>query len=255
MNLSAILDLFRRAVGNKHFRLRDALGNSRETPGVAKQVALRAFLDHAVPGVGLTVSGSPRELRLYFTMGVVTAFSGVQITSSMGAAIPTSGPVNDPSDQQIVIVRFKRALPPDTYTVSWHGLWASELGQIPVHGFLSGRCVVRNKSVWQAYCGGCCRLIDSMPSVVVSCYSCCFCCASFALYSSIAALISGAAGATGRVPITQALAQGHQVTAFVRTPAKFDLNHARPNVVQGDVADAAAVERRPFRTSPKKRQK
>jgi methionine-rich copper-binding protein CopC len=80
----------------------------------------RAFLDHAVPGVGLTVSGSPRELRLYFTMGVITAFSGVQITSSTGAAIPTSGPVNDPSDQQIVIVRFRRALPPDTYTVSWH---------------------------------------------------------------------------------------------------------------------------------------
>jgi methionine-rich copper-binding protein CopC len=78
-----------------------------------------AFLDHAVPGVGLTVSGSPRELRLYFTQGVVTAFSSVQVTSSAGAAIAASRPVSDPSDQQILIVRLGRALPPGTYTVSW----------------------------------------------------------------------------------------------------------------------------------------
>ncbi|MGH6935072.1 MAG: copper resistance protein CopC [Methylocella sp.] len=79
----------------------------------------RAWLDHAVPAVGSTVSGSPRELRLYFTMGVATAFSGVQLTSSMGAPIPTSRPASDPSDPQIVIVRFKRPLSRGTYTVSW----------------------------------------------------------------------------------------------------------------------------------------
>jgi len=79
-----------------------------------------AFLDHAVPGVGLEVSGSPRELRLYFTQGVVTAFSGVSVTSDGGASIPCGRPVNDPSDQQIVIVRLGHALNPGTYTVSWH---------------------------------------------------------------------------------------------------------------------------------------
>ena len=106
--------------------------NRREFIGTGGTIALvaspsralaqrgRAWLDRAVPGVGLTVSGSPRELRLYFTMGVVTAFSGVQITSSTGAPIPASRLVNDPSDQQIVIVRFKRALSRGTYTVSWH---------------------------------------------------------------------------------------------------------------------------------------
>src|SRR5262245_21986650 len=36
-------------------------------------------------------------------------------------------------------------------------------------------------------------------------------------------VIFGAAGATGRALVTQALTKGHQVTAFVRTPAKFDL--------------------------------
>jgi methionine-rich copper-binding protein CopC len=79
-----------------------------------------AFLDHAVPGVGLTVSGSPRELRLHFDLGVVADLSSVQVITSTGAAIPVSKPVNDPSDQQIVIVRLGRALPPGTYTVTWH---------------------------------------------------------------------------------------------------------------------------------------
>ena len=78
------------------------------------------ILDHAVPGVGLIVSGSPRELTLYFDLGVVADLSSVQIITSSGAAIPVSKPVNDPSDQQIVIVRLGRALPPGTYTVSWH---------------------------------------------------------------------------------------------------------------------------------------
>jgi hypothetical protein len=41
-----------------------------------------AVLDHAVPGVGLTVSGPVREVRLYFTIGAIAASSSVQIISS-----------------------------------------------------------------------------------------------------------------------------------------------------------------------------
>jgi methionine-rich copper-binding protein CopC len=36
--------------------------------------------------------------------------------------IAANKPVNDPSDQQIVIVRLKRALPPGTYKVSWQAV-------------------------------------------------------------------------------------------------------------------------------------
>ena len=79
-----------------------------------------AILDHAVPGVGLTVSGPVREVRLYFDLGVIAALSSVQVISSTGAAVAASRPVNGPSDQQLVIVRLKRALPPGTYKVSWH---------------------------------------------------------------------------------------------------------------------------------------
>jgi len=79
-----------------------------------------AVLDHAIPGVGLTVSGPVREVRLYFTIGMIAASSSVQIKSSTGATIAASRPVKDPSSQDIVIVKLKRALPPGTYRVSWH---------------------------------------------------------------------------------------------------------------------------------------
>jgi copper resistance protein C len=91
-------------------------------PLAAPAAFAHAFLDHGVPGVGMTVSGPVHELRLYYTQGVVVAFSAVSVTSSTGGSIPASKPVNDPSDQQIVIVRLGRALGPGSYTVSWRAL-------------------------------------------------------------------------------------------------------------------------------------
>ncbi len=78
-----------------------------------------AFIDHAMPGVGLTVNGSPRELRLHFGLGVVAALSSVQLMTSTGAEVPVSQPVNDPSDPQTVIVKLGRALTPGVYSVGW----------------------------------------------------------------------------------------------------------------------------------------
>jgi hypothetical protein len=91
-------------------------------PLAANSALAHAFLDHGVPGVGMTVSGPVREVRLYFTQGVVTAFSHVHITSDAGAVIPTGKVVNDPSDQQTVIVRLGRALGPGGYSLSWQVL-------------------------------------------------------------------------------------------------------------------------------------
>jgi copper resistance protein C len=79
-----------------------------------------AFLDHAVPGVGLTVRGPVRELRLYCTIGVLAASSCVEVTSSTGVVIAAIKPVNDSSDQSLVVVRLGRALPAGIYMVSWH---------------------------------------------------------------------------------------------------------------------------------------
>jgi putative NADH-flavin reductase len=56
-------------------------------------------------------------------------------------------------------------------------------------------------------------------------------------------IIFGASGGTGVEIVRQALEAGYQVTAFVRNPAKLDIEHANLVVFQGDVTDAAAVEK------------
>ncbi|HEV2803519.1 MAG TPA: SDR family oxidoreductase [Chthoniobacterales bacterium] len=55
-------------------------------------------------------------------------------------------------------------------------------------------------------------------------------------------LVIGATGGTGRELVQQALGQGHQVTAFVRDPAKLQIEHANLRIAQGDVLDYATVE-------------
>jgi putative NADH-flavin reductase len=59
--------------------------------------------------------------------------------------------------------------------------------------------------------------------------------------ATINVLVFGASGATGHHVVTQALAAGHSVTAFVRRPERFGLNHPALRIVQGDVGDANAV--------------
>jgi methionine-rich copper-binding protein CopC len=97
-----------------------AAGSVAAVASASQAFALRggAFIDHAVPGVGLTVSGPVREVTLYFDLGVLIA--NVRVMNSMGAMIPVSRPLIDSSGDQIVIVRFGRALPPGTYLVSWY---------------------------------------------------------------------------------------------------------------------------------------
>jgi putative NADH-flavin reductase len=53
--------------------------------------------------------------------------------------------------------------------------------------------------------------------------------------------IFGATGKTGRHLVSQALDVGHDVTAFVRDPAKLVVEHERLRLVQGDAMDAAKV--------------
>jgi putative NADH-flavin reductase len=56
-------------------------------------------------------------------------------------------------------------------------------------------------------------------------------------------LIFGATGGTGRALVEQSLAQGHEVTAFVRNPAKFKATHQNLRVAQGDILCYDTVER------------
>jgi putative NADH-flavin reductase len=55
--------------------------------------------------------------------------------------------------------------------------------------------------------------------------------------------IFGSTGGTGRQVVGQALEQGHDVTAFARSPEKLDQKHEKLQVVQGNVLDFPSVER------------
>lgn len=54
-------------------------------------------------------------------------------------------------------------------------------------------------------------------------------------------LIFGATGGTGRCLVEQALAQGHHVTAFVRSPEKIATQHPHLKIVQGDIQNYDSV--------------
>ncbi len=56
-------------------------------------------------------------------------------------------------------------------------------------------------------------------------------------------LIFGSNGRTGSHVVKQALEQGHEVTVFVRNPDKVSVKHSNLRTVQGDVMDAASVEK------------
>jgi putative NADH-flavin reductase len=55
-------------------------------------------------------------------------------------------------------------------------------------------------------------------------------------------VIFGANGPTGRILTKQALASGHTVVAAIRHPEAFSMQHARLQVVHGDVFDIPSVE-------------
>lgn len=55
-------------------------------------------------------------------------------------------------------------------------------------------------------------------------------------------LVVGSTGGTGRELVSQALARGHEVTAFARRPEKLKISHERLRVVRGNVLDSSSVE-------------
>jgi methionine-rich copper-binding protein CopC len=79
-----------------------------------------AFLDHAVPAVGATVTGSPVEIELSFTQNIVPAFSGAEIAPAEGGAVSAGKPAVDPGSPNAFRLRLAHALKPGVYIVNWH---------------------------------------------------------------------------------------------------------------------------------------
>jgi len=78
-----------------------------------------AFLDHASPPVGSSVSASPAVVALWFTQDLEPAFSGVTVTNEAGQRVDLGNaqiPQSSPAELQIGL----KPLAPGTYLVSWH---------------------------------------------------------------------------------------------------------------------------------------
>lgn len=77
-----------------------------------------AFLDHADPPVGRTLSAAPSAVRLWFTENVEPAFSHVQVLNAGGRRVDRNDSHVDPHDPSELVVSLK-PLPPGTYQVVW----------------------------------------------------------------------------------------------------------------------------------------
>lgn len=54
--------------------------------------------------------------------------------------------------------------------------------------------------------------------------------------------VVGATGATGRQIVDRGLTQGHDITALIRNPDKFEMHHNSLHVVKGDVLDRVSLD-------------
>ena len=79
-------------------------------------VRAHAFLDHADPRVGSTVSSPPAVLTLAFTEPIEAAFSRVEVRDAAGKRIET-GPLEHPAPATITV--SLPGLAPGRYTVAW----------------------------------------------------------------------------------------------------------------------------------------
>ncbi len=80
--------------------------------------AAHAFLDHASPLVGSTVSSAPHEVSLSFTQSLEPAFSTVEVTDGSGARVDQGKAQVSGNTMHVGL----KALGPGSYRVRWHAL-------------------------------------------------------------------------------------------------------------------------------------
>jgi len=85
---------------------------------VSPAASAHAFLDHASPAVGSSVSAAPTAVTLWFTQDLEPAFSTVTVTDKAGRRVDLDNaqvPPGQPAELQIGL----KKLPRGTYTVQW----------------------------------------------------------------------------------------------------------------------------------------
>ena len=87
----------------------------------APTVRAHAFLDHASPAVGSSLSTAPASVTMWFTQQLEPAFTTATVTDKSGNPVDAGPAQIDPKDPTELRVPLK-PLPPGTYTVAWHAL-------------------------------------------------------------------------------------------------------------------------------------
>jgi methionine-rich copper-binding protein CopC len=80
-----------------------------------------AFLDHAEPKVGSTVTNSPAEIKIWFTQNLEPAFSKLEVQDAQGKEVDKKDAHLDDKDKSLFLVSLPE-LPAGTYTVIWHAV-------------------------------------------------------------------------------------------------------------------------------------
>jgi copper resistance protein C len=80
-----------------------------------------AFLDHAEPKVGSTVTNSPTAVKIWFTQNLEPAFSILEVRDAQGQEVDKKNAHLDDKDKSLFLVSLPQ-LPAGTYTVIWHAV-------------------------------------------------------------------------------------------------------------------------------------
>jgi methionine-rich copper-binding protein CopC len=78
-----------------------------------------AFLDHADPKVGSTITTSPTQVKIWFTQNIEPVFSSVEVQDAQGQEVDKKDMHQDDKDKSLLIMSVP-PLPDGTYTVIWH---------------------------------------------------------------------------------------------------------------------------------------
>lgn len=79
-----------------------------------------AYLDHAEPRVGNTVSAAPSAVTLWFTQNIEQAFTTMEVVNAGGARVSVGRPRIDSANSMMQI--GLKPLPPGVYRVRWRAL-------------------------------------------------------------------------------------------------------------------------------------
>jgi hypothetical protein len=88
---------------------------------IQSQAWAHAFLDHADPKVGSTVTNSPTVVKIWFTQNLEPVFSSVELQDAQGKQVDKKDMHLDDKNKSLMIISVP-LLPDGTYTVIWHAV-------------------------------------------------------------------------------------------------------------------------------------